>query len=305
MLSQACMSHLLIYLTLFLFHHPPHTEIYTLSLHDALPIFMGKRYPLIEASYSGIAGRWIVEKVDVPVGKEIFQRSSGRRRSEEHTSELQSQFHLVCRLLLEKKKKKNHDRQKKLDDSTTEQLLCYLKHVCPTSLSISLFFFFIIRRTPRSTLFPYTTLFRSSWGSDTRLSRRVTRASPAAGSLKKLTCRLGKRFFNDPAAGEDRKSTRLNSSHSSISYAVFCLKKKKKKIMIDKRSWMTLQLNSYYVISSMYVPPPYLSHSFSFSSSAAHRDLHSFPTRRSSDLHGEAIPAYRGELLGHRRPLDR
>src|SRR5689334_25036864 len=71
------------------------------------------------------------------------------------------------------------------------------------------FFFLMIRRPPRSTLFPYTTLFRSY-----RVAS-LPRGGPA----------------NGPRAGleqQDRKSTRLNSSHSSISYAVFCLKKKKK-----------------------------------------------------------------------------
>src|SRR5689334_24827828 len=81
----------------------------------------------------------------------------------------------------------------------------------------------MIRRPPRSTLFPYTTLFRSRPGargtggagvnrrpSGRSAGLRARRAAPAAGSA------------------QDRKSTRLNSSHSSISYAVFCLKKKKK-----------------------------------------------------------------------------
>src|SRR5207253_4790314 len=67
----------------------------------------------------------------------------------------------------------------------------------------------MIRRPPRSTLFPYTTLFRSGVGPG---SRRVRSDPPP-------TCRLGR--------GGDRKSTRLNSSHVAISYAVFCLKKKK------------------------------------------------------------------------------
>src|SRR5687768_18157887 len=70
----------------------------------------------------------------------------------------------------------------------------------------------MIRRPPRSTLFPYTTLFRSSC----RCRRR--RRSTAAH----------RRAAPPPAAG-DRKSTRLNSSHGYISYAVFCLKKKKKR----------------------------------------------------------------------------
>src|SRR6266700_5599348 len=73
---------------------------------------------------------------------------------------------------------------------------------------LSLFFFFLmIRRPPRSTLFPYTTLFRSV---DT------SRAPGAPG----CRCTRGRR--------RDRKSTRLNSSHVKISYAVYCLKKKKK-----------------------------------------------------------------------------
>src|SRR5579859_8242535 len=71
---------------------------------------------------------------------------------------------------------------------------------------IFIFFFLMIRRPPRSTLFPYTTLFRS---------RSPAGSAPWAS--------------NQPrgGAGRDRKSTRLNSSHSQISYAVFCLKKKK------------------------------------------------------------------------------
>src|SRR2546421_6217079 len=78
----------------------------------------------------------------------------------------------------------------------------------------------MIRRPPRSTLFPYTTLFRSPCGHSTpaggkdTLSHGVTRR------------RSGERAGDE---GGDRKSTRLNSSHDQISYAVFCLKKKKKK----------------------------------------------------------------------------
>src|SRR6185436_20619460 len=73
------------------------------------------------------------------------------------------------------------------------------------------FFFLMIRRPPRSTLFPYTTLFRPgvSWGCPS--------ACPAPASAR-----------SSPSS-PDRKSTRLNSSHQIISYAVFCLKKKKKK----------------------------------------------------------------------------
>src|SRR2546421_8598230 len=103
------------------------------------------------------------------------------------------------------------------------------------------FFFLMIRRPPRSTLFPYTTLFRSGkvigvlrylegrinamiaiWGLD---------GAMAAEAAEKRSVDAGKtkRFSAASAAIADRKSTRLNSSHDQISYAVFCLKKKKNK----------------------------------------------------------------------------
>src|SRR5215216_7497661 len=78
------------------------------------------------------------------------------------------------------------------------------------------FFFLMIRRPPRSTLFPYTTLFRSP--------SRVARLAEAS----RPTVRRGAVELDQPADPRgDRKSTRLNSSHQIISYAVFCLKKKK------------------------------------------------------------------------------
>src|SRR2546421_5718398 len=92
----------------------------------------------------------------------------------------------------------------------------------------------MIRRPPRSTLFPYTTLFRSPhprWAY--RHCRQVSRAGSPHRDL-----------FDDDldpcgcAARQDRKSTRLNSSHDQISYAVFCLKKKKKEK--TKKSYVTL-----------------------------------------------------------------
>src|SRR5215471_11739241 len=73
------------------------------------------------------------------------------------------------------------------------------------------FSFLVIRRPPRSTLFPYTTLFRSSPRDPTRGTAPLRRR-PRAGSRRRADC-----------ACEDRKSTRLNSSHVEISYAVFCL----------------------------------------------------------------------------------
>src|SRR5688572_32693560 len=87
--------------------------------------------------------------------------------------------------------------------------------------SFVFFFFLMLRRPPRSTLFPYTTLFRSE----------------IFASLRQIEFELFQFFAvlidveegNTTDANLDRKSTRLNSSHSQISYAVFCLKKKKKK----------------------------------------------------------------------------
>src|SRR2546427_5241102 len=88
----------------------------------------------------------------------------------------------------------------------------------------------MIRRPPRSTLFPYTTLFRSD-------EARDVESFPSRAALERVLSllaaavyprRLGHfRGYNAAASREDRKSTRLNSSHSQISYAVFCLKKKK------------------------------------------------------------------------------
>src|SRR5436309_4884171 len=89
----------------------------------------------------------------------------------------------------------------------------------------------MIRRPPRSTLFPYTTLFRSqqltsgAWSTEPQWSPDGTEIAltRTVGSSAEL-------FVIDPSGGNlrDRKSTRLNSSHVKISYAVFCLKKKKK-----------------------------------------------------------------------------
>src|SRR2546426_8122038 len=89
----------------------------------------------------------------------------------------------------------------------------------------------MIRRPPRSTLFPYTTLFRSpdpsaSVASEVRADRSSQCVQDDAGGTLDVGC----------GDGGDRKSTRLNSSHLVISYAVFCLKKKKKKQIIIKKS---------------------------------------------------------------------
>src|SRR2546422_11595783 len=89
------------------------------------------------------------------------------------------------------------------------------------------FFFLMIRRPPRSTLFPYTTLFRSQ----PREGQGPARVAPLDGALLRAAARRLRRPARAARGPRDRKSTRLNSSHGYISYAVFCLKKKKKKTL--------------------------------------------------------------------------
>src|SRR3712207_7641514 len=97
----------------------------------------------------------------------------------------------------------------------------YLQHPI-----FSFFFFLMIRRPPRSTLFPYTTLFRSDvHGGRVPAEALVPLPDVAEAGPGEV---VGQ--HRHPVAGEDRKSTRLNSSHANISYAVFCLKKKKKQL---------------------------------------------------------------------------
>src|SRR5690349_23079392 len=93
----------------------------------------------------------------------------------------------------------------------------------------------MIRRPPRSTLFPYTTLFRSTW---TETLQRVDyRSVRSLGSIDKHSA--GRTI--------DRKSTRLNSSHVEISYAVFCLKKKKKRQSLNGTKLRSLHTSSRFV----------------------------------------------------------
>src|ERR1035438_2911057 len=149
---------------------PSTSEFYTLSLHDALPIWWIVLQP---------GTRWASKRWPVEAFAELVPLLASANRSEEHTSELQSLRHLVCRL------------------------------------------------PPSSTLFPYTTLFRS--GGSFSSPAHAGRANAGRSKLLPSWCRCW-------PPRTDRKSTRLNSSHLGISYAVYL------------------------------------------------RVLHSFPTRRSSDL---------------------
>src|SRR6478672_10872218 len=137
----------------FFFNDTPTTEIYTLSLHDALPI----------SCRTSCAARPERSRISAPTSH------SSHRRSEEHTSELQSRSDIVCRILLEKKKEGlvADSRLCSLDSRVSGALrwaklaarsICEL--IVYSALSLC-FFFLMIRRPPRSTLFPYTTLFRA------------------------------------------------------------------------------------------------------------------------------------------------
>src|SRR2546430_3771444 len=100
----------------------------------------------------------------------------------------------------------------------------------------------MIRRPPRSTLFPYTTLFRST---KILTGRDVRDAQESARQAERI---IHGTWMTQDAEMADRKSTRLNSSHSQISYAVFCLKKKKKEQTSSTRKFTSHQV---YVITVM------------------------------------------------------
>src|SRR5207248_10940876 len=104
--------------------------------------------------------------------------------------------------------------------------LCYLYVFLLLALLAFFFYFFflMIRRPPRSTLFPYTTLFRSGICEPAPPYRDPGQRRPFRGLVCRPTGKTRREIRHS-----DRKSTRLNSSHRTISYAVFCLKKKKKK----------------------------------------------------------------------------
>src|SRR5215813_7313766 len=119
---------------------------------------------------------------------DVGSAASTRRRllrSEEHTSELQSRPHLVCRLLLEKKKKKRSFIDRLLLTTIMGLTIAAASLILCHRLLMEYFFFLMIRRPPRSTLFPYTTLFRSPargagfTTADARASRGRGRPPPA------------------------------------------------------------------------------------------------------------------------------
>src|SRR6266542_3695359 len=149
------------------------------------------------------------------------RRAPGRTRPrrDRKSTRLNSSHGSISYAVFCLKKKKINEKNNRHEENNMD--LVFVQHVVHQELNLlgqlarlspqeDIFFFLMIRRPPRSTLFPYTTLFRS---------RRRRRSQPA---------RLGTGPDRDRRRlPRDRKSTRLNSSHGSISYAVFCLKKKK------------------------------------------------------------------------------
>src|SRR5204863_4188719 len=119
--------------------------------------------------------------------------------------------------------------------SSTRSLAC--SHSVSLSISIFNFFFLFIRRPPRSTLFPYTTLFRSPPRHQEPPRNEMEPLDPATSSRGAARRRRRVEWL------QDRKSTRLNSSHVEISYAVFCLKKKKKKNTIQTNTFQKITLH--------------------------------------------------------------
>src|SRR5688572_4927317 len=185
----------------FFFNDTATTEIYTLP------------YTTLFRSTSFACG---MRKASSPLSHfRTFALSHSFFRSEEHTSELQSQSNLVCRLLLEKKK--------------TTAVCAVVLRLAADGLVLRAaglarrlhrrrvwccVFFLMIRRPPRSTLFP------------TRRSSDLHRSHVGCERHHPHFRTFGLSHFRTPSL--DRKSTRLNSSHSQISYAVFCLKKKRR-----------------------------------------------------------------------------
>src|SRR6202042_110891 len=193
----------------FFFNDTATTEIYTLSLHDALPISSNRS----SHAKSFVTGRTVFNSAPRP--------SQDRKSTRLNSSHVESSYAVFC---LKKKGTENPDnpihplhvaRATVLDDPPAApivgdvQVRTYSKSTAAPSTVY--FFFLMIRRPPRSTLFPYTTLFRS---------RHRHTAKPAR------QCRADHGRYSDARCRwRDRKSTRLNSSHVEMSYAVFCLEK--------------------------------------------------------------------------------
>src|SRR5476649_1513794 len=189
----------------FFFNDTATTEIYTLSLHDALPICLWSKAP----------AAWLPWPHPPPCG---------RRRSEEHTSELQSHSDIVCRLMLEKKK--NVLATRLVVALTAIPVIVFagsaiaggnlvFSHVLCAAVVATLLGYFFFNDTATTEIYTLSLhdalpICAAPFVADHR--------APTAGARRS-------------SRWADRKSTCLNSSHTVISYAVFCLKKKKRRLL--------------------------------------------------------------------------
>src|ERR1022692_3242162 len=198
--ARSSFSYFILFFFVFFFNDTATTEIYTLSLHDALPISKSHEAPMVDIHTHVL---WGLDD-----------------RSEEHTSELQSPCNLVCRLLLEKKKEHERrvDRQGHPYDRwfhakpNREREVCQRADASAWCSGRAWFAFFFFNDTATTEI--YTLSLHDALPIWVDTGHDESPQLAVGDSRQDL-------------AG-DRKSTRLNSSHLVISYAVFCLKKKKK-----------------------------------------------------------------------------
>src|SRR5215510_9262172 len=211
-------SFFLFFYFFFFFNDTATTEIYTLSLHDALSISRAITTAWASGSCRILrAGR--SASCAVPT------------RSEEHTSELQSRGHLVCRLLIEKKM----GSPEPLTGSTCRCLA--LGRMMPSSRRCGIFFL-MIRRPPRSTLFPYTTLFRS------RPPVAPCRRSPSGCPLlHACSSASGSPRRARRARSEEHTSELQSRGHLVCRLLLEKKKKKEKNIAIKKKKKKTIKQN--------------------------------------------------------------
>src|SRR6266849_5034338 len=183
------------FLNIFFYNATATTKIYTLSLHDALPIFV------------------LCSMSDCPARADWISSTNwrARPRSEEHTSELQSRVDLVCRLL--------HEKKKAAVLLLVDRVGVRLRDDPDARPAGVRDFFFKDTATTEI----YTLSLHDALPISARPRRQHWRTS-ASWVRMDSWCRQ----TSEPSLRIDRKSTRLNSSHEWISYAVFCLKKKKK-----------------------------------------------------------------------------
>src|SRR5690625_3488246 len=225
-------------------------------------------------------------------------------RSEEHTSELQSRGQLVCRLLLEKKKCAREEAIV-LADAGGDRCAASRPRRRPLAGPAPLRSITVLSGLPRrrcSSLFPYTTLFRSNILISLIFQIFELRTAQSAAHIPR-PCAASLLHTVPEVAHQDRKSTRLNSSHVASSYAVFCLKKKS--VREKKRScWRMLAETAVRRRVRGGAPslglPPSVPSPFSPVSRAGGA-LHSFPTRRSSDLTFLSLLSFKYSSFAQRR----